>query len=120
MAGEGPSAWGKASARGMAKLANLMALKGTLDGKQYLSEETWNLMHSEGRSLPLIDGFLRTVFTKGGFCHFSYDEVVKGPLLKNTPHKYNDIFEKRYFNDKAGWYGWNGANGSLMQWHPEM
>ena len=45
--GEFPSGNVHASARGLAKLASSMANKGKmLDGSSIISEDTWNLMHS--------------------------------------------------------------------------
>ena len=43
--GEIPSANGNCSARGLAKVAAMMANKGTFEGKTLLSPQTWEEMH---------------------------------------------------------------------------
>jgi len=47
--GETISAACQASARGLAKLAQLMANKGSLNGQHLMSEEAWEEMHSESK-----------------------------------------------------------------------
>ena len=64
--GETPSGACYASARGLAKLAAVMAHKGTLDGKTILSESTWELMHSEPVLLEEPDFENRTFYCKSG------------------------------------------------------
>ena len=44
---EAPSWNVNASARSMGKWAAFLANKGTLDGKQLIKEETWDLMHKD-------------------------------------------------------------------------
>lgn len=64
--GETPSGACYASARGLAKLAAVMAHKGTLDGKTIMSESTWELMHSEPVLLEEPDFENRTFYCKSG------------------------------------------------------
>ena len=51
-----------ASARNLAKLAAFMANKGTLDGKQLLSEDGWNKLHGEPKE-GLMNHVMETKFT---------------------------------------------------------
>jgi hypothetical protein len=67
LAGETPSTCGVATALGMAKIATIMAMHGTFGGHKFISEETWQLFHSEGR-LARDSGLgdVLTKFTRGG------------------------------------------------------
>jgi CubicO group peptidase (beta-lactamase class C family) len=47
LAGEGFSGNVITNAKGLAKMGAFMANKGSFQGKQYISEETWNLFHGE-------------------------------------------------------------------------
>ena len=44
---ENPSAGSYANARGLAKLAAIMANKGSFNGKLFLSEESWEELHAD-------------------------------------------------------------------------
>lgn len=61
--GETPSANANCTARGLAKIAAMMAAGGTFEGKEYLSSPAWKAMHDD----PVLAdmGFTRTVFTQG-------------------------------------------------------
>jgi len=92
--GEHPSAGGNCSARGMAKLASVMANKGcSKDGKVLMSESAWSKMHDNATELNLFGA--PSSFTQGGIAC-----VPDG--------------------DKPGYFGWNGYGGSCFQWHPTL
>jgi CubicO group peptidase (beta-lactamase class C family) len=55
-----------ANARGLARLAAFMANKGSLNGKELLSEETWENMLSEPKPNMLSLTNINTVITKSG------------------------------------------------------
>ena len=59
------SAFCFANARGAAKLAAVMANKGSLDGQVLLSEETWQDMMSYPKEMNEPTG-LSTIYTQGG------------------------------------------------------
>lgn len=59
---EAPSWNVNASARSMGRLAAFLANKGTLDGKQLIKEETWELMHKDPKK-EMMDQFRETKFT---------------------------------------------------------
>ena len=58
-----------------------MANKGTLNGKQFITEETWNEFHSEQKE-EMIDDFYPTMFDKGGCCHFGMTDEQLGKTKK--------------------------------------
>jgi len=94
--GELPSANGNCSARGLAKVAAVMANGGSFQGQTLLSPEGWKQFHAEP-----IDGKLMTQsvkFTQGGIAQFE-EEDKKG---------------------RHGYFGWMGLGGSVFQWHPEL
>ena len=62
--GETPSAGAKASARGLAKIAAMMAARGRFAGRSYLSEAAWTAMHDEATEGDI--GFGITRFSQGG------------------------------------------------------
>ncbi|NOX49763.1 MAG: beta-lactamase family protein, partial [Gammaproteobacteria bacterium] len=66
--GETPSANAHCSARGLAKVAAVMAMRGVWAGSEVLSEVAWKAMHKD----PVkADMGLRTTFTQGGVALFS-------------------------------------------------
>lgn len=77
-----------------------MANKGTFDGKELLSEEVWEEMHSEPtiqyESMMLGRPPCRNIFTKGGFSKYSH-ECMEGN------HTY---VEKASYQNNDGFYGW--------------
>ncbi|XP_071747483.1 esterase/beta-lactamase LipL [Lepeophtheirus salmonis] len=104
--GEVPSANGTCSARGLGKIASILASKGSHDGKQFLSKETWTKMHSAPtKEWDALLGF-STRFTLGGVSQFTI-EKSKNPDL--------EIVSK----NRDGFYGWMGFGGSVFQWEPE-
>lgn len=103
--GETPSANTHASARGLAKVAAMMAAGGKFDGHEYLSQSAWSAMHAD--PLPAdMGGILRTRFTQGGI-----DQYLPTPI--------GSRFDKALNNGREGFYGWMGLGGSIFQWHPE-
>ena len=105
--GETPSANANCSARGLAKVAAMMAAGGTLDGRQYLSTEAWTAMH-EHPVEAIMGGLLTTRFTQGGV-----DRYI--PCTADSSRLERDFNEGR-----EGFFGWMGLGGSIFQWHPEL
>jgi CubicO group peptidase (beta-lactamase class C family) len=103
--GETPSAAANCSARGLAKVAAMMAARGRWAGREVLSEAAWKAMHDE--PVAAYMGFAPTNFTQGGvnLC----TEV--GPNAKALDRALN--------TGREGFYGWMGLGGSIFQWHPE-
>jgi CubicO group peptidase (beta-lactamase class C family) len=102
--GETPSANAHCSARGLARVAATMACGGTLAGKQYLSQSTWQAMHDN----PIRrDMGIPANFTQGGVNLFS----TPGPGASRLDRAAN--------SGRSGFYGWMGLGGSIFQWHPE-
>ena len=62
-----PSANGNCSARGLAKMAAMMANKGTFNGSTFLSQSAWESMHAEPTEGELFPGVLdwNEMFTQG-------------------------------------------------------
>lgn len=105
--GETPSANAHCSARGLAKIAAMMAAGGKFAGHEYLSEQAWKAMHDHAVKGDMA-GILTTSFTQGGVAHFTACD-----------HDSSRI-EKEFNVGREGFYGWMGLGGSLFQWHPEM
>ena len=74
--GETPSRNCMASARGLAQLAAFMAGKGTFQGKQLLSEETWNEFHANPK-FDWLDGLFPSIISKGGCNHYGLTPSLK-------------------------------------------
>ena len=103
--GETPSAAANCSARGLAKIAAMMASGGTWEGREYVSAEGWRALHADPVEADM--GFAATNFTQGGVNCFT----AVGP---------NSTRMERDFNvGREGFYGWMGLGGSIFQWHPE-
>ena len=103
--GETPSANANCSARGLAKIAAMVAGGGSWQGTEYLSDSALQALHAEPR--PASMGLMDTVFSQGGVNAF----VDVGP--NGTPHA-------RGLNEgREGFWGWMGLGGSIFQWHPE-
>eukprot|EP00095_Tigriopus_kingsejongensis_P001144 maker-scaffold628_size122696-snap-gene-0.33 protein:Tk01144 transcript:maker-scaffold628_size122696-snap-gene-0.33-mRNA-1 annotation:"esterase" len=109
--GESPSSNGVCSARGLAKIAAVMAHGGELDGFRILSQTAWQAMHG-GLSLKM-DHLLRdpgwspTEFSQGG--------VALYREFEDEPETIRRIRRLR-----SGYYGWTGLGGSVFQWHPTL
>ncbi len=102
--GETPSANTHASARGLARLAAMMADKGSFDGKEFIGERAWEAMHANATEADM--GFITTRFTQGGVAAFSEVSASSSSL------------DSGLNNGREGFYGWMGLGGSLFQWHP--
>ncbi len=104
--GETPSANAHGSARGLARIAAMMAARGRLDDVECLDSATWQALHKDPDPAKM-GGVLPTRFTQGGVDQF-LASTKDSPLLE------------RAFNDgREGFYGWMGLGGSIFQWHPE-
>lgn len=103
--GETPSANAHCSARGLAKLAAMMAAGGKWAGTEYLSESAWKSMHD--RPVTVAMGLSNTTFTQGGVANFS------------KPSEPSTQFERAFNTGREGFYGWMGLGGSIFQWHPQ-
>jgi CubicO group peptidase (beta-lactamase class C family) len=103
--GETPSANANCSARGLAKIAAMMAAGGKWAGREYISAEAWSALHKDPLEADM--GFVTTSFTQGGVAQFS-----------ETTQKSSRL-EKALNSGREGFYGWMGLGGSLFQWHPQ-
>ena len=103
--GETPSANTNASARGLAKIAAMMAAGGKWEGRQYIDETGFKALHKDPLEADM--GFVVTSFTQGGVALFS-------PASQKSSKVYSGLNTGR-----EGFYGWMGLGGSLFQWHPE-
>ncbi len=103
--GETPSAAANASARGLAKVAAMMAAGGTFEGREFLSAEGWAAMHAH--PLKASMGFSDSNFTQGGVNLFTH----QSPEASEIDQAFN--------NGRVGFYGWMGFGGSIFQWNPE-
>lgn len=104
--GETPSANTKSSARTLARIAAVMSARGTLSGREYLTEEAWAELHAEPIEAAL-GGVIPTRFTQGGVNQFT-------PAGKGSAR-----LERDFNGGREGFYGWMGLGGSIFQWHPE-
>ena len=118
--GEGISAFCNASARGLAKLAAIMANKGTQFGKTILSEKGFTEMHAEPILKAELDGGMITNYTKGG-CNLHID--LKGTNTELPQHSFTMPLIRDlaydYMGNRVGYYGWYGMGGSIFMWNPE-
>jgi CubicO group peptidase (beta-lactamase class C family) len=102
--GETPSAAANCSARGLAKVAAMMAAGGRWAGRAYLTDTGWKALHDEPIAAEM--GFGVTNFTQGGVNLFRESNS-------------NSTTIDRAFNEgREGFYGWMGLGGSIFQWHP--
>ena len=103
--GETPSAADNCSARGLAKVAAMMAGGGRWGQREVVSEAAWKAMHDEPVEAHM--GFAPTNFTRGGVNRFTAEAASRGGL------------ERAFNAGREGFYGWMGLGGSIFQWHPE-
>jgi len=103
--GETPSANANCSARGLAKIAAMLAAGGKWGGKEYLTESAWKAMHDAPLKADM--GFASTTFTQGGVA-----------LFTETAPQCSRI-ERGLNAGREGFFGWMGLGGSLFQWHPQ-
>jgi CubicO group peptidase (beta-lactamase class C family) len=104
--GETPSANANCSARGLAKVAAMLAAGGKWAGREYINEEAWNALHKDPLEADM--GFVTTSFTQGGIA-----------LFTETTQNSSRI-EQALNSGREGFYGWMGLGGSLFQWHPQL
>ena len=105
--GETPSANANCSARGLAKIAAMMAAGGKLEGKEYLSDQAWTALH-DNPVQENMGGLFSTRFTQGGVNQFVESTASSSGL------------ERDFNQGREGFYGWMGLGGSIFQWHPEL
>ncbi|MDG2045697.1 MAG: serine hydrolase [Halioglobus sp.] len=103
--GETPSANANCSARGLAKIAAMIAAGGKWNERQYLHEQGCEAMHDNPLEADM--GFAITRFTQGGVAAFS-------PVSQTSTK-----VERALNVGREGFYGWMGLGGSLFQWHPQ-
>lgn len=103
--GETPSANTNSTARGLAKIAAMMAAGGTWAGREYLNEHAWKALHDAPLDADM--GFMSTCFTQGGVA-----------LFRETNNA-STLLERGINDGREGYYGWMGLGGSLFQWHPQ-
>lgn len=101
-----PSAGAKCNARGLAKLAAVMANGGELGGKALMSNNAWQQIHANPINRKMI--LLNSAFTQGGLAQFEDD----GTAPKSLAAALNA--------GREGFFGWMGYGGSVFQWHPEL
>ncbi len=101
-----PSAGAKGNARGLAKLAAIMANGGEFGGQTLMSRNAWQQIHANpiNRKMTLFN----SAFTQGGLAQFADD----GKAPKSLAAALNA--------DREGFFGWLGYGGSIFQWHPEL
>ncbi|NQX90002.1 MAG: serine hydrolase, partial [Halioglobus sp.] len=105
--GETPSANAHCSARGLAKVAAMMAAGGTFEGREFLSKSAWKAVHAHPLKAAM-GGLLITRFTQGGVDSF----------LPCTPD--SSRAERDFTVGREGFFGWMGLGGSIFQWHPGL
>lgn len=103
--GETPSANTHATARGLAKIAAVMAAGGQLEGKEYLNKVAWDALHKDPITANM--GFVTSTFTQGGVAYF--------PKIDSNSTK----LDRAVNEGREGFYGWMGLGGSIFQWHPK-
>jgi CubicO group peptidase (beta-lactamase class C family) len=103
--GETPSANANCSARGLAKIAAMLAAGGKWAGREYITENAWQAMHAAPVRADM--GVFQTTFTQGGVALFTETAAHCSRL------------EKGLNTGREGFYGWMGLGGSLFQWHPQ-
>ncbi|MEM7219521.1 MAG: serine hydrolase domain-containing protein [Pseudomonadota bacterium] len=101
--GETPSANAHASARGLAKLAAVMAGEGRFAGGQYLPQGAWQALHDAPVSHEMG---MPTTFTQGGVALFGGNAA-------------GGVLDRAINQGREGFYGWMGLGGSIFQWHPQ-
>jgi CubicO group peptidase (beta-lactamase class C family) len=100
-----PSAGAKCSARGLARLAAMMANGGSLAGKTVVGQSAWSAMHAEPIARNMTA--MQTTFTQGGLATFAHPGAGADDLTTGLNV------------GREGFYGWMGLGGSIFQWNPE-
>lgn len=105
--GESPSANALCSARGLAKIASMMANKGVLNDDVFLTPKAWDSLHKAPEEATMSSG-IKSRFTQGGVDFFQYSSACISSL------------DRHIVSGREGFYGWMGLGGSIFQWHPEL
>ena len=105
--GETPSANATCSARGLAKIAAVMAARGRWQGVEYLSDSAWRAMHDKPVKAQM-GSLITTRFTQGGVDFFAECGADSTRV------------EREFNEGREGFYGWMGLGGSIFQWHPGL
>ncbi|MFK7913896.1 MAG: serine hydrolase domain-containing protein [Pseudomonadales bacterium] len=103
--GEMPSAGSKCTARGLAKLAAVMANGGGLGDQRLLGEAAWQQLH--GDPVPRKMMAMQTTFTQGGLATFPHPQPDDGE------------FDQGLNRGREDYFGWMGLGGSIFQWQPQ-
>ena len=102
--GETPSANTHATARGLARIAGMIACGGEWRGQRYLSDSAWANMHAE----PVHRAMgMEVNFTQGGVAQFGHLPARSKAMARALN------------SGREGFYGWMGLGGSIFQWNPE-
>jgi CubicO group peptidase (beta-lactamase class C family) len=103
--GEIPSAGANCSARGLAKLAAVMANGGSFKGYKLMGDRAYAALHDGAIRRNMLA--MSVAFTQGGLAAFAqYGAKDKA-------------FDKGLNYGREGFYGWMGLGGSIFQWHPQ-
>ena len=92
---QAPSANGHASAFALAKVASVMAMRGSAHGVSLLSEETYKRATGNVTEKKDMTLSATTKFNRGGW----------------------SIFDTKFGYFRHGSIGWFGIGGSALQWH---
>ena len=103
--GETPSANATCSARGLAKVAAMMAAGGKWEGREFLTGQGWKMLHEHPLKASMGNLFV-TRFTQGGVDSF----------VRST--RESSRIERDFNEGREGFFGWMGLGGSIFQWHP--
>ena len=101
-----PSAGAKCSARGLARLAAVMANEGNQFGHTLMSDQAHELLHAAPQERSMMA--LTTTFSQGGLASFP------------QPRQQDTRFDRELNRGREGFYGWMGLGGSIFQWHPKL
>lgn len=104
--GEMPSAGAKCSARGLAKLAAVMANGGRLADVQLMGSYAHAALHAEPIERNMMT--MNTTFSQGGLA--SFPRPAAG---------YSSKLEAGLNQGREGYHGWMGLGGSIFQWNLE-
>jgi CubicO group peptidase (beta-lactamase class C family) len=102
--GEMPSAGAKCSARGLAKLAAVMANGGRLGEQQIMGAQAHAALHDDPIERNMMS--MNTSFSKGGLASF--------PAPAGN---YSSALEAGLSQGREGYHGWMGLGGSIFQWN---
>ena len=104
--GESASFNANCSARGLAKVAAMMAGGGSFEGKEYFGRDAWKALHANA-DLKKLGGMVSTQFTQGGVNLYSMNGAK------------NNRRNRSLNQHREGFYGWMGLGGSIFQWNPD-